>query len=316
MALTKFGLMLGAALIGLPLAVANAGPHDSISSDGSEAGSVGPVGRMSPSYQGTSKGSEALGVEDALASGKGGVMSAEGMALLEIAKPMIGPGSGESVIGPDGRRRIGTTTKFPYRAIAMILFNGGYLCTGWFISPNTVATAGHCVYDPGVGFYPTGSYTIYPGANGSATPYGSCNATRLSTVKGWANSGRDDYDYGAIKLDCTVGNTVGWFGFFWTRGTLNNLPAFITGYPGDKSLGTMWRSKGRIKVTQPRRVFYPNDTAGGMSGSPVYYKRRSCGWCSMAVHAYGTGGGYPYNSYNHGTRINKAVFKNLKKWKN
>ena len=63
------------------------------------------------------------------------------------------------------------------------------------------------------------------------------------------------------------------------------------------------------------QVFYPNDTTGGMSGSPVYYDRPGCGTCSMAIHAYGfPHGGFPHNVYNHGTRITQAKFNNLQAW--
>jgi len=206
------------------------------------------------------------------------------------------------------------TKAWPYRAVTLVTFSAGR-CTGWMISDDTLATAGHCVHEgKGGSFYPVSTYKVYPGNNGTSTPYGSCNATKLYTVKGWSKKGRDDYDYGAIKLDCTVGKQVGWFGFFWTKKSLDRVRAFISGYPGDKPL-TMWRSKGKVSESEKRRVFYKNDTLGGMSGSPVYYKRKGCGFCSMAVHAYGTYGNPPFSKNNHGTRITKTVYKNLKKWK-
>ena len=82
------------------------------------------------------------------------------------------------------------------------------------------------------------------------------------------SSGDDRYDYGAIKLNCSIGNTTGWYGYFWTSASLNGLPTIINGYPGDKPL-TQWRSSGLVRVTQAQRVFYQNDTLGGQSGAPV-----------------------------------------------
>jgi glutamyl endopeptidase len=71
-----------------------------------------------------------------------------------------------------------------------------------------------------------------------------------------------------------------------------------------------------VRVTQERRVFYQNDTFRGDSGAPVYYNRSGCGFCSMAVHAYGTYNGPPFSTNNHGTRITQPVFNNLIAWRN
>jgi glutamyl endopeptidase len=157
---------------------------------------------------------------------------------------------------------------------------------------------------------------MYPGCNGAAQPFGSCTARRLHTVSEWANGADKRFDYGAIRLNCNVGNTTGWFGFFTQSASLNGLTETISGYPGDKPL-TQWRSTDRIRVTQANQVFYLNDTIGGMSGSPVYTNRAGGGVCAMAIHAYGfphaTG---PHTTHNHGTRITQAVFNNLVAWRN
>ena len=120
-------------------------------------------------------------------------------------------------------------------------------------------------------------------------------------------------------MNCSIGNTVGWFGYWWQSASLANLPSIINGYPGDKPL-QQWRSNDRIRVSQTRQVFYQNDTLGGMSGGPVYYNRPSgspycSGYCSMAIHAYGLHGSPPHSTNNHGTRITEARFENLKAWK-
>ena len=78
--------------------------------------------------------------------------------------------------------------------------------------------------------------------------------------------GDERYDYGAIKLNCTVGNMVGWYGI--TTANPKNKPSIIQGYPGDKPL-EQWFSADKVRATTSRQVFYNNDTIGGMSGSPV-----------------------------------------------
>lgn len=235
-------------------------------------------------------------------------------ALWEGRTASLGNVLGGSIIGADSRTRVNPTTVHPARAIALVTFSGGG-CTGWLINKNTVVTAGHCVHSGGSGGDWRSNVRVYPGRNGSSSPYGSCTAKRLYSVNGWTNSKDEAFDYGAIKLNCTIGNTVGWFGYFWQSASLNLFPATVAGYPDDKPV-QQWKSVGVIRVSQTRQVFYKNDTRPGQSGAPVYYNRSGCGQCSMAIHTYGTHGSSPHGTDNHATRIIKAVFDNLETWKN
>lgn len=237
-----------------------------------------------------------------------------------LALPGIGGGPADkTIINPDSRLLVSATTSFPWRAIALVTFTGGR-CTGWFIGKDTVATAGHCVHSGGASGTWKTNVRVYPGRNGSASPYGFCTAKRLHSVSGWISSKDEQYDYGAIKLNCNVGNTTGWFGIWWQAASLNGLPITVSGYPGDKPL-TQWRATGSVVATQARQVFYKNDTFDGQSGAPVFQNRPAgsnfcVGQCSMAIHAYGLHGGSPHNANNHGTRIVQAVFNNFVTWRN
>jgi|FEC22Drversion2_1045045.scaffolds.fasta_scaffold00023_180 glutamyl endopeptidase len=306
------GLLVGATLA----IVATSGPVSaqqldrSVSDDGLglQASAAGGVsGTMVKAFAGTG-----IALPDADVAAES---AAEVWALWAL-EPKTAPLGRESIIGADNRVLIRNTRQFPYRAMVLITFENSR-CTGWMIGADTVATAGHCVHSGGSSgrWYQRSTYRIYPGRNGNASPYGSCTAKRLYSVNGWTRNGADDFDYGAIKLNCTVGNTVGWLGFFWQTATLTGLPTIISGYPGDKPL-TQWRSTDKVRVTQQRRVFYRNDTVGGMSGSAVYYNRSGCGNCAMAIHAYGVYGSPPFSNNNHGTRITKAVYDNLVTWRN
>jgi glutamyl endopeptidase len=230
-----------------------------------------------------------------------------------LPAPKVNP---ESIIGADQRVRVNPTTSFPARATAQILFktstssSGSNLCTGWLISKNTIATAGHCVHPgtAGAAFYPRSTYSITPGRNAALKPYGSCAAIRLITNTNWVRGRGPEWDYAVIKLNCIIGNTVGWHGFFWQTASLTGIAEIIQGYPGDKPSGTHWRHGARIASTQVRRIFYQNDTFGGQSGSAIWYRRNSsCFVCSMGIHAYGSGN----TGFNSGTRITKGVFNFL-----
>jgi glutamyl endopeptidase len=255
--------------------------------------------------------------DDALAERPGRPeTAAEVWALMEHS-PKSGPVGVESIIGRDQRRLVSPTTGIPARMNVLITFvqsGRSSRCSGSMIGPDTVATAGHCVHSGGAGGRWSTNVVVYPGRNGSASPYGSCTARNLHSVAGWTREGRDDFDYGAIKLNCNIGRTTGWYGYFTTRGSLVGLRTEIWGYPGDKPL-TQWRSRDRVRVSQTTRTFYRNDTVSGMSGSGVWYDRPGCGLCLMAIHAYGVYNGPPFDTNNHGTRITRSVYRNLSTWK-
>ena len=230
----------------------------------------------------------------------------------------------ESIFGPDNRIRINPTTSFPARAVVMITRSGGAHCTGWMYGPDIVATAGHCVHTGGSGGSWYTGLTVWPGRNGASAPYGSCSVRQLYSVTGWTVNDDEAFDYGAIKLNCTVGNRTGWFGYWWQAASLAGASTLINGYPGEKPFGQQWRGDSvarTVAVSQTNQIFYSNDTTGGMSGSPIYQNRPAgsswcTGFCSMGIHAYGfPHNGYPHNTYNHGTRITQARFNNLQAWR-
>lgn len=300
-------------LLALSLPALSAENNRSVSSDGTELQRQKVFVTTERGYSGALRSGDAA---TSFANAPAGQDSASDFAVLLKIKPVGGQNGAESVIGTDTRKLVNPTTVYPARANVLITFSAGR-CSGWLIGADTVVTAGHCVHSGGTAgtWYAASGYTVYPGKNGSLSPYGSCKVRRLYSVSGWTSGKLDDYDYGALKLNCKIGNTVGYFGFFWTSSDLVGTAATITGYPGDKPL-TQWISSDKIALAIGRRLYYSMDTFGGNSGSPIYYNRTGCGYCGMAIHNYGIYGSYPGNTYNHGTRIGSADFNNLMGWKN
>jgi V8-like Glu-specific endopeptidase len=225
----------------------------------------------------------------------------------------------ESVIGDDQRTQIIDTTIYPWRAIAALLIvardNSNWVGSAWFISARTLATAGHCVFinSPQLparhGWVK--SISVMPGRNGTTLPFGAATSTEFKSVDGWTSAGDPNHDYGAIILPSPLGTQVGTFGFgIFPDDDLKTVDANISGYPADKDPGTQWFDHRQVIEVNPTKVFYDIDTAGGQSGAPVW-RVNGQETTTIAIHAYGVGGGIQSNS---GTRITQEVYDNLKSW--
>jgi len=240
--------------------------------------------------------------------------------VLTVDPPLL-PGS---VIPPfDDRILIENTTIDPYRKIANLEVTWGAhgtgTCTGWFIGPHTVITAGHCLYDHSYGFGWITQVKVIPARDEDSEPLGSqtvvATKDNVISVDGWVNKASGAYDYGAIILpDDTLGNLAGWFeyGYFSDAYLYAITNPTVTGYPGDKTpKNTMWADVDDITGLHYSIVAYTMDTYKGQSGSPVYHSAFST-FISIAVHAYGA----PClnDEWNCGPRINKEVADLFSSW--
>jgi glutamyl endopeptidase len=318
---SRLGSMFGAvAFLATATPAFSQTAHTAVSNDGSV---VAPTEASAGAGSATTSSAPSMGprrVTEQALTAEGVFFDAESRAEFQRMSALPDGGefgartresAAEVIIGADTRERLYGRYMWT-RAKVLVTFAGGR-CSGTMIGPNTVATAGHCVHTggPGGAWRPVASFRIYPGRDGTASPYGFCTARTLFSVIGWTNSSNEEYDYGAIKLNCTVGNTVGWFGM--TAANPTNFPTVVGGYPGDKPL-EQWQGSDRVRALSTRQVFYRNDTFGGMSGSAVWYDIN--GPYLFGIHAYGTHGAGNHALYNHGVRLVTAVFNNLLAWRN
>lgn len=187
------------------------------------------------------------------------------------------PVQSQSVIGTDDRVRIKNTSIYPWRAIAWIGIFDGYdligSCTGTFIGPDALLTAGHCLYDQTDGW--AVDVVVVPGKDGTFDPYGHEFADSWWVPDGWIDSsGNPLFDWGVIRMPSkSLGNLVGWFRIAnlnsATLSDPNFMPA-IVGYPGEKG-DTMWGSIAqRFLEVDDFELFYDIDTTHGDSGSAVF----------------------------------------------
>jgi glutamyl endopeptidase len=160
---------------------------------------------------------------------------------------------------------------------------------------------------------------VWPGLNGDYSdgtpnaPYGSCTvaAAHLSStyVNTYASYPEGDvrFDYGALKLNCSVGAQTGLLNNYGVQPT-PGWTTRVVGYPDDKPMDTQWYSDKTVYTYDSYQVYYANDTVTRMSGSPVMEWTNS-GWNVVAIHSRGWG-----TDYNTGPRITSTVSNDLYNW--
>jgi glutamyl endopeptidase len=223
------------------------------------------------------------------------------------------------------RARVVDVTQSPWRKICDLLITAAdgtlHTGTGWFISPRTLVTAGHCisVFNPGSPVHGTvRSILVMPARNGETdsehSSFGWVDVPRenLQVHPGWANNGDLDFDYGAIILPVTapaLGEQVGWFGYgHFMDQDLDESAPILSGYPDNAPDGTQWFERNSIKEVTPTQVFYDIFTFFGQSGSPVFFRSNNRD-IACAIHNWGD---IPLN---HGVRINPQVIAQLNDWR-
>jgi V8-like Glu-specific endopeptidase len=156
-------------------------------------------------------------------------------------------------------------TSYPYNTVGYLSTSQGS-CTAFLVQPNTVMTAGHCIYNNGKWF--TINF-FAPGGDASSGnyPYGTFSGDYVNLITNnlWMQ-GNTNFDYGFIQfLDSEPGLA--------TNGTLsmrdNSSGSMnLAGYPSDKN-GQMWISPGNVTAVYTSYYKTNQDTVGGNSGGPM-----------------------------------------------
>ena len=227
------------------------------------------------------------------------------------------------VFGTDDRVQIVNTKVWPYIVFGQLTGDGS--CSGTVISYSSVVTAAHCVYnnDPRVRKW-TGMTMFHPARNGSDMPFGTWTSDYRTTFLGWIN--HEGCSLGTCETDAFrwdmavmtlnkkngkfIGEVTGWAGF---QSLSPNAPAFdestITGYPGDKPLGTMWRSwncpDGFWKDPDHHPIIrYLCDIVQGSSGSSIMTQN----WRVVGLVAF------QQRQFNGGNYLDSARARSLELW--
>ena len=255
------------------------------------------------------------------------------------------------IIGSDTRQRITSEdglTEFPWAPVVevRVVTQDGRrtTCSGAIITEEDssedsyhVLTAGHCVHFNNRGGWiditppsvdGTAASHVVPAANGSETPFGRAEITRIRSYNGWTEFQNPAYDMALLTLDRRVGDQTGSLGYVGTDSVSSAIYTHpstrVTGYPGDKPNHTMWTSineglgtTGSIIFPEEAVHIYSNDIFGGMSGGPTWIEEFSniSGPQITSVNAYAVDTNRDGETeYNQGTRITTSRFNDLERW--
>ena len=160
---------------------------------------------------------------------------------------------------------------------------------------DTVITAGHCVHEVGK-FTSVTKIVVASSITGESgmfmTPFPICGAKRLYSTAGWTSTADEAFDYGAIKLNCKLGDLVGWLGAGdqpSPAGKKGQVAAYDPNTMASTcnlvgSFRNLCVAVGKPMTISGPQLFYDTDVEGGGSGAPVVVSTApTFQWRSMAT---------------------------------
>ncbi len=235
----------------------------------------------------------------------------------------FGIGTFPSILGPEDRRTVVTDTGVgpPWATICALLIRGKgdhhIIGTGWLAGPNTVVTAGHCIYSTDMLDGWAEFIHVIPGRNGLYEPYGSSLSTDFEVMSRWHEIQDPALDVGCIHLKEALGQKAGWLGMADLRADeLTDCQVTVSGYPSDRGGGKIqYAHTDRITRVTESRVYYRVDTFGGQSGSPIWINDPDTGKpLVVGVHAYGVGPDEGEPNANWGPVLTPAIREKIDEW--
>jgi glutamyl endopeptidase len=210
--------------------------------------------------------------------------------------------------------RVRKTNTFPWSAICHLEItyqNGkGAFGTGWFVSNDTLLTAGHNVFSKDFRL-PARRIRVIPGRNENLGPFRETYGTKFDALPGWVKTLKPEYDFGVIKVaDPRVGAAAGSFrmGIISDQALARKPVINTAGYPyGNVTFGTQWFDHGHLKGFDAHFLKHRLDSLPGQSGSPIFVTKDGESR-AIGVHVYGK------NSHNLALRLTQNLVPAIRKW--
>jgi V8-like Glu-specific endopeptidase len=182
---------------------------------------------------------------------------------------------------------VNTNKTYPYRAAGILTFcngcsngNNNFYCTASTVKPGVIVAAAHCVANFGKKtFY--NNWKFYPAYRNGTAPYGIIGV-KYVVIKTSYYNGTDSCaqsgvicqnDVAVLVLNRNIGNTIGWFGYWYGGGFTSNGLEEITqlGYPSGLDSGLYMErtdSQGYTNSSLSNNTIIGSNMNGGSSGGP------------------------------------------------
>ncbi len=225
---------------------------------------------------------------------------------------------GGVIVGEDERQQIEDATNFHWRVYGQLTMSfGDKTCTGTgtLISPWHVLTTGCNLYDPKTQKWAE-NIQFHPGRNGDTLLLHPVFCVKKAIFSNW-KMGDEKSDMGIIELSEGIGNQLGWNGLLWGEDAyLSKVdPINVTGYPGDKPIGTMWTDYSKDwNNIYGSQITYQLSASEGQSGASTWVRSPKDGpegFYSLGVHAYGSTSWDGAGVMNIATRLTQDKFSAL-----
>ncbi len=236
---------------------------------------------------------------------------------------MAGGRRTESIFGTDDRVRVGDTTVIPWAAIGRVSVTteaGGVSGTGFLVGERHLLTAGHVVHDAGFGGDGWAeTLTLTLGLDGAVEPFGRAEAVAFRADPDWVASADPAADWALVTLDRSLGAALGAFPLFAAEGVdlFDGTPVTLAGYPGDLGGDALYAAAGPVAEGTPDQLLYAGslDTAGGMSGAPVWQTFPGTGErLAIGIHASGAVDPDAAGATNAATRLTSERRDLIEEW--
>ncbi len=214
------------------------------------------------------------------------------------------------VLGEDSRTPVNNPSQRPYSSIArlVITFSNGqqFAGTGFLVSPDTLLTAGHCIYDLDYGFGQARTITAVFDNQTENNADHVYTAKEVFVPSGYINSddGDTDYDFGLIRLHEPVEDTSRVVRVSTFDAGISRQNLLLAGFPYSNSVPVeeqkMLEARGITDhIIGRRTLMHYIDSASGQSGSPMLDSKNNV----VAIHTFARSS----EEINGGTAIDSYV---------